>query len=66
MGEYFKSQQEAEDAIRKWGNDVQMFVHIRDGNNEHWMVDFKRRQIPGSIKLLEDLTGQIPAIIAKK
>ena len=66
MGQYFQSKGEAEDAIREWGNDVQMFVHIRDGSTERWMVDFKRRPIPDSIALLEDLTDEIPSIIAGK
>ena len=66
MGEYFSTRQEAEDAIRKWGSDVQMFVHIRDGDNERWMVDFKRRPILGSIQLLEDLTGQLSTIIGTR
>lgn len=63
MGEYFGNRKEAEEAIRRWGKDVVLFVRILDGSTERWMVDFKPRVFPPSIKILEDLSPQIPSII---
>jgi len=64
MGEYFEKREDAENYIRRASRSTVLFARIQLHGSEKWMVDHDRRDLGGSIKILENLTDKVSQILS--